>query len=56
MTSDPKLTAQQAAVAARIVAIKASAFVRDLRRLLGQAMAEEARANAVAREAEGRAR
>lgn len=52
MTSDPKLAAQQA----RDRATKAAEYVRDLRRLLGQAMADEQRANAAACEAERAAR
>lgn len=48
MTSDLKLAAQQA----RERANKAAEYVRDLRRLLGQAMADEQRATAEAREAE----
>jgi hypothetical protein len=49
---DPKEIARQA----RARAIAAAEFTRDLRRLLGEAMAAEARALADAREAERNAR
>jgi hypothetical protein len=47
-TADPKLAARQA----RERADKAAEYVRDLRRLLGQAMHDEEDAKLVAREAE----
>lgn len=48
MTTDPKTAAREA----RARAEKAAEYVRDLRRLLGQAMGDEAEAKRIAREAE----
>lgn len=48
MTADPKPAAREA----RARAEKAAEYVRDLRRMLGQAMGDEADAKRVAREAE----
>lgn len=48
MTTDPKTAARDA----RARAEKAAEYVRDLRRLLGQAMSDEAEAKRIAREAE----
>ena len=50
--ADPRLAAQEA----RARATKAADYVRDLRRLLGQAMRDESAAQAAAREAEANAR
>lgn len=48
MTADPKAAAKEA----RARADKAAEYVRDLRRLLGQAMADELEAKRIARELE----
>lgn len=48
MTANPKLAARDA----RARAEKAAEYVRDLRRLLGQAMSDELEAKRIAREAE----